>query len=137
MKNKGFTLIEVMIVIAIIGILSAVAIPLYSSYTDRAKQVEAEEQLMTVATIEEDYFNSFRKYIAGSWNNPTDAGTKTLVQYYGAKLEGEHYTITVSISGATYEATACVCYKGKTCSPCNVTCKVTNSNPKSECTKNN
>lgn len=130
MKNKGFTLIEIMIVIAIIGILSAVAIPLYKGYTDRAKQVEAEEQLMTLAAIEEDYFNSFRKYLKN---------TDTLKQYYGAKLEGEHYTITVTTgtNDVSYEATACVCFTSKTCSPCNVTCKVTNSNPKSECTKNN
>jgi len=130
MKNKGFTLIEIMIVIAIIGILSAIAIPLYNGYTNRAKQVEAEEQLMTVAAIEEDHFNSFRKYLKN---------TDTLKQYYGAKLEGEHYTITVTTGAndVSYEATACVCYNSRTCTPCNVTCKVTNSNPKSECTKNN
>ena len=132
MKMKGFTLIEIMIVVAILGILGAIAIPLYSGYTDRAKRVEAEEQLMAIAAMEEDYFNSFRKYLDN---------TTTLKQYYGAKLEGDHYTITVTVTnndhGYSYEATSCVCYHGKTCSPCNVTCKVTSSNPKPACTKNN
>ena len=113
MKSKGFTLIELMIVVAIIGVLAAVAIPLYTGYTNRAKRVEAEEQLMTVATSEEDYFNNYRKYVK------EDSSTNVLSKYYGAELGGagtdKNYWIDVTTSDndSKYEAKAYVCFKVK------------------------
>ena len=52
MKNvqKGFTLIELMIVVAIIGILAAVAIPAYSSYTKKAKFTEVTQSTQSMKT---------------------------------------------------------------------------------------
>lgn len=49
-SQKGFTLIELMIVVAIIGILAAVAIPAYSNYTKKAKFVEVTQATQAIKT---------------------------------------------------------------------------------------
>ncbi len=56
-KNEnGFTLIELMIVVAIIGILAAIAIPNFMNYQCKAKQAEAKSNLGNIRTMEEAYF---------------------------------------------------------------------------------
>jgi len=55
-KQQGFTLIELMIVIAIIGILAAVAIPAYTDYLKRAKVAEAVNLLMGLKAPAEEYW---------------------------------------------------------------------------------
>lgn len=56
--QQGFTLIELMIVVAIVGILAAVAIPAYQDYTSRAKIVEPVELLRGLKTDVSDYYTS-------------------------------------------------------------------------------
>jgi type IV pilus assembly protein PilA len=55
-KNEGFTLIELMIVIAIIGILAAIAIPQFSAYRVRSYNSAAKADLRNMATAQEAYF---------------------------------------------------------------------------------
>lgn len=69
MKNKpalhnhqGFTLIEVMIVVAIVAILAAVAYPSYISYLRRGHRVDTEQQLMTLAQLNQQRFLDTRAY---------------------------------------------------------------------------
>jgi type IV pilus assembly protein PilA len=61
-KDEGFTLIELMIVIAIIGILAAIAIPQFSAYRKRSYNAAAEADLRNAATAQEAYFVDFSTY---------------------------------------------------------------------------
>lgn len=61
-KNRGFTLIELMIVVAIIGILAAIAIPNFIKFQARSKQAEARTNLKSVFTAQKSYFGEQDKY---------------------------------------------------------------------------
>ena len=60
--HAGFTLIEVLIVVAIIGILAAIAIPNYSSYIQRGKLTEGTAELATARTKLEQKYQDNRSY---------------------------------------------------------------------------
>jgi len=60
--KKGFTLIELMIVVAIIGILAAIAIPNFLRYQCKSKQAEAKAALGSIFTNEESYRAEYDTY---------------------------------------------------------------------------
>lgn len=93
--QKGFTLIELMIVVAIIGILAAVALPAYQDYTTRAKVSECVTAIAACKSSVTEYFSSQNEF-------PSDAdeagcGTNT-TQYCEAPTIGDgDGVITVGI----------------------------------------
>jgi prepilin-type N-terminal cleavage/methylation domain-containing protein len=63
-KSKGFTLVELIIVIVIVGILSIVAVPIYRGYTKKAIATEAKALLGSIVTSEKVYYAEFGEYFA-------------------------------------------------------------------------
>ncbi len=94
-KISGFTLIEVMIVVAIISIIAAVAIPSYANYVDRGKRSEARAALLDIAARQERFYSNNRQYAASL------SGTNSLnipgCTASSCKSENGYYTLSVSL----------------------------------------
>ncbi|MCF8131431.1 MAG: prepilin-type N-terminal cleavage/methylation domain-containing protein [Deltaproteobacteria bacterium] len=101
--EKGFTLIELMIVIAIIGILAAIAIPQFNSYRKRAYNSSAMSDVKNTATAEEAYFVDAQTYGAET-NLALNTGENVVLTATG---DADGYTIVGSHSSGdkTYTLT--------------------------------
>lgn len=78
-KRGGFTLIELMIVVAIVGILAALAIPAFNGYLQRSRMAEGYSFLGDIRQREEAYRAEFGQYCGAAWypsaTPPTNAQT--------------------------------------------------------------
>lgn len=104
--DKGFTLIELMIVVAIIAILSAIAIPSYTDYVRRGKITEAISGLSDLKVRLEQYFQDNRKYSTDS-NNPDLGGGCPVVLPKSANPNSPNFNFTCgALTVNTYTITA-------------------------------
>ncbi|MBS0316808.1 MAG: type IV pilin protein [Proteobacteria bacterium] len=88
LRHHGFTLIELMIVVAVITILAAIALPSYRSYVMKSRRTDAKNGLLDLASREERYFSVNNTYT----NDPTQLG-------YGA---GSSFPLAINASGQSY-----------------------------------
>lgn len=100
-RMRGFTLIELMIVVAIVAILAAIALPAYGRYAFRAHRVDGQELLLRVANAQERYYSTYNRY-----------GTLAQLDYADASSEKKYYTVEVDlvtiggVDNQGYKATA-------------------------------
>ncbi len=103
-RTSGFTLLEIMIVVAIIGILSAIAVPQYSKYVTRAKIIEATSGLSDMAVQMERWFQDNRTYAtATDANGPCNSASLATMN---SKIKNFAIECNPAPAATTYTVTA-------------------------------
>ena len=103
--SAGFTLIELMIVVAIIGVLTLIALPSYESYLIRTHRAEGRKELMTLAAAQERFFtncNTFAPTIAGAQSDCSGLGRGSSTPL----TENGYYQISLATTATGYTLTA-------------------------------
>lgn len=93
LSQKGFTLIELMIVVAVIGILAAIAYPNYTQYVRRGKAAEATSTLANLKSRMEQYFQDNKTY--------ADVGGGVVAPCSPAAGSAKYFTYSCTIQTAT------------------------------------
>ena len=90
---QGFTLIELMIVVAIVGVMASIALPAYNDYVRRAALQEAFSELANWRVRMEQFYQDNRNYGAGGCGvaAPTPAASKF---NYACETDGQTYTLS-------------------------------------------
>ena len=119
-QRKGFTLIELMIVVAIIGILAAIAIPNFLRFQLKAKSSEGKTNLAAIRTAEQSYYSEFGFYVSAT-ASPVNHGQNLKVPFVNADAandgfdqlgwspEGQvffNYGVATDAIGSSYTASA-------------------------------
>ena len=106
---SGFTLVELMITVAILAVLAAVAIPAYSNYINRAKQADAIIGLKAAQMAQEQYFSENNAYSSTIDILPGFADSGSADNKYA---KGE-YSLAVASAGTNFEVEATWVDSGK------------------------
>lgn len=99
-SNKGFTLIELMIVVAIIGILAAIAYPNYQESTAKSRRGNAQAELLGLSSALERYYSQNNHY-SNAANGGNDVGAPAATTYSVDLEVATFYTVTISNAGGS------------------------------------
>lgn len=105
-RSQGFTLIEIMIVVAIIGILAAVAVPQYQNYVRQSRVTIASSTLSAMRVSMEQYFQDNRSYVGACQPGtvaptpgPAPNATSPSFTFACSNLALTAYTVTATGAG--------------------------------------
>jgi len=99
MRKNGFTLVEMMVVVAIVGILAAIAYPSYTEFIMKGRRTDGKNALLTATGAMERYFSENGRYV-------TSAGGSTCPNVFSANSTENHYAITAICADTTFTITA-------------------------------
>ena len=100
-KQSGFTLIELMVVVAIIGVLSAIAIPQYQNYVARAQVAEGFSLLASGKMAVSEYYNENGSFPTDNATARLGAANTIIGKYVGSVTVGNAGALTVAFNTST------------------------------------
>jgi type IV pilus assembly protein PilE len=109
-RERGFTLIELMVTVAIVAILAAIAFPSYQRYVLRSHRVEAQAVLSEAAARQERYYSQNNAYAstAAALNMTSNVNA---LQYYSlaiSNITATTYTLTATATGSQAKDAPCL-----------------------------
>jgi type IV pilus assembly protein PilE len=107
MKIRGFSLIELMITLSVIGVLAKLSISSYTQNSFKANRAEAHTQILMIQSVYESIYSQTNRYPAANTLPPSASIPSTAHYSYATTLTATGYTITATPTGNQVNDTTC------------------------------